>query len=185
MSTLRAHSGNPHRAKAHSTSKVQFVWLVWALCWPWRGWKRWASARCGCICTSTGTKRQHRCDCLWRIHLKFRQTTVFKVWIRSSGKIRECLFDSWYQRTTEQCHYRSKKKHVLRKYNPYSSDHVAQVCSGMVRLEQCRCRAARERGGGAVMLWHSMDHLGQVWVCLKKKEKPRAMTSKKFCWLNC
>ncbi len=36
---------------------------------------------------SAGTERWHRCECLWRIHLKFRQTTAYKVCIKSSGKI--------------------------------------------------------------------------------------------------
>ncbi len=43
------------------------------VCWQvLHGWKRWALARCGCVCTSTRAERRHRCDCLWRIHLKFR-----------------------------------------------------------------------------------------------------------------
>ncbi len=35
-----------------------------------------ASAQDGCTCTSTGTERWYHCDCLWRIHLKSRQTTA-------------------------------------------------------------------------------------------------------------
>ncbi len=91
--------GSPCRAWACLTPRVQFVWTVWVLCTmpkrctlcrPWHSWKRWTSARYGCTCTSTSTVRRHRCDCLWRIHLKFRQK-AYKVQIKNSGKICNCF----------------------------------------------------------------------------------------------
>ncbi len=68
----------------------------------WHSWKRRALARYGCTCTSTGTERRHPCDCLWRIHLKFKQTTANKVQIKGSGKIRHCFLHWEYQRWKER-----------------------------------------------------------------------------------
>ncbi len=44
--------------------------------------------------------------------------------------------------TTEQF------KNLIKKSESHSVDQVAQVCSGSVRLEQCECEPAGERGGG-------------------------------------
>ncbi len=41
-------------------------------------------------------------------------------------------------------------------------DQVAQACSGTVRLEQCKCGPAGERGGGTFVLRHGAGQLG--WV---------------------
>ncbi len=46
----------------------------------------------------TPTGHWHRCDCLWRIHRKFRQTTANKVLMKSRGKICQCFLDGGYQR---------------------------------------------------------------------------------------
>ncbi len=82
--------------------------LYGTLCRAWQGWKKRASAQYEFTCMSTGTECRHRCDCLWRIHLKFRQTTAYKVRLKSS-KICHCLFYCWYQRTIGQCHYKMKE----------------------------------------------------------------------------
>ncbi len=42
---------------------------------------------------ASGTEGQNCCDCLWRIHHKFKQTAAYKVRIKSSGKICNCLSD--------------------------------------------------------------------------------------------
>ncbi len=92
------------------------------------------------------------CDCLWRIHLKFRQTTANKVQIKSSGKIQGCLLDRRY-----------KMKRMQVKYRLNSIDRVTQVCSGAVRLEECECRAGWEGEGGQLCF-------GTVWGNLVKSE---------------
>ncbi len=61
-----------------------------------------ASAQYGCTCT--GTERRHRCNCLRRILLKFRQTTAYKVQIKSGEKIHNYLLDHRYQRTIKKIH---------------------------------------------------------------------------------
>ncbi len=96
--------GTLYRLSARLTPEVRSVWLVWALrSGLKRGtlvghcWRRLASAWYRCTYMSTGTERWHRCDCLWRIHLKFRQMTAYKARIKSGGKI--CILDGWYLRT--------------------------------------------------------------------------------------
>ncbi len=134
--------------------KVQFVWLVWALhtvsrhgtlCRPWRGWRRWASARYGWTCT--GTARRLRCDCLWRVHFKIRQITAHRVWIKSSGKIHDWVADTREQFKNFITRWKKLRLSIW-KYGSHSVDHEVQACTGPVRLEQCEGRmGGREEGG--------------------------------------
>ncbi len=87
---------------------------AWHTLSPWQDWNRWALACYRC----TNTERHHHFDCLWRIHLEFK--TGNSIQSADEEKICDSLSDCWYQRTTEQCHYKMGKK-------------------GPVGLEQCEC----------------------------------------------
>ncbi len=95
------------------------------------------------------------------IHLKFRQTTAYKVRVKSGGKVRNCLLNCRYQRTIKNFITRWKKwQFSIWKYGLHSIDQVAY--SGPVKLEQCDCRSEGEGGQGAIRMARGQS--GKVWA---------------------